>query len=68
MAHTSTAKSPSALFQALEKEVGDAASVQAILSGTSNWRGRQQQIITLQEKVHRALALSPSPSALLPFR
>jgi chemotaxis regulatin CheY-phosphate phosphatase CheZ len=39
------------LFQALEKEVGDTVNIQAILNGTSNWRGRQQQIIALQEKV-----------------
>ncbi len=37
--------------QALEKEVGDTVNIQAILNGTSNWRGRQQQIIALQEKV-----------------
>jgi len=35
----------------LEKEVGDTVNIQAILNGTSNWRGRQQQIIALQEKV-----------------
>ena len=37
--------------QALEKEIGDSVNIQAILNGTSNWRGRQQQIIALQEKV-----------------
>ncbi|CAF3953734.1 unnamed protein product, partial [Rotaria sordida] len=38
--------------KALEKEVGDTVNIQAILNGTSNWRGRQQQIITLQEKIN----------------
>lgn len=36
---------------ALEKEVGDNVDVKAILSGQSNWRGRQQQIRTLKNKV-----------------
>lgn len=37
--------------QALEKEVGDSVNIQNILNGNSNWRGRQQQIIALQDKV-----------------
>ncbi|CAF0758447.1 unnamed protein product [Didymodactylos carnosus] len=37
--------------KALEKEVGDSVNVQAILNGNANWRGRQQQIIALQEKL-----------------
>ncbi|CAF4412293.1 unnamed protein product, partial [Rotaria magnacalcarata] len=36
---------------ALEKEVGDSVNIQAILNGTVNWRGRQQQILALQDKV-----------------
>ncbi len=46
------------LFQALEKEVGDTVNIQAILNGTSNWRGRQQQIIALQEKVFVFLCIN----------
>lgn len=37
--------------RALEKEVGDQVDIKSILSGQSNWRGRQQQIRTLQSKV-----------------
>lgn len=36
---------------ALEKEVGENVDVKAILSGQSNWRGRQQQIRALKNKV-----------------
>ncbi|CAF4137731.1 unnamed protein product [Adineta steineri] len=51
--------------KALEKEVGDTVNIQAILNGTSNWRGRQQQIIALQEKLNEFKARatrSSSPS------
>ncbi|CAF1571180.1 unnamed protein product, partial [Rotaria sp. Silwood1] len=41
---------------ALEKEVGDTVNIQAILNGTSNWRGRQQQIIALQDKINELKA------------
>lgn len=37
--------------KAILKEVGDGASLQAILGGTSGWRGRAQQIVALQNKV-----------------
>ncbi len=38
--------------KALEKEVGENVDVKAILAGNaSNWKGRQQQIRTLQNKV-----------------
>ncbi|CAF3774958.1 unnamed protein product, partial [Rotaria sp. Silwood1] len=42
--------------KALEKEVGDTVNIQAILNGTSNWRGRQQQIIALQDKINELKA------------
>ncbi|XP_070547060.1 coiled-coil domain-containing protein 13-like [Ptychodera flava] len=35
----------------LEKEVGENVNIPALLNGTSNWRGRAQQIIGLQNKV-----------------
>ena len=37
--------------KAILKEVGDGTSLQAILGGASGWRGRAQQIVTLQNKV-----------------
>ncbi|CAF1094655.1 unnamed protein product [Adineta ricciae] len=46
--------------KALEKEVGDTVNIQNILNGTSNWRGRQQQIIALQEKVNELKARTNS--------
>ncbi|CAF4310311.1 unnamed protein product [Rotaria socialis] len=42
--------------KALEKEVGDSVNIQAILNGTVNWRGRQQQILALQDKVNELKA------------
>ena len=35
----------------ITKEVGDGANISALLSGASGWRGRAQQIITLQSKL-----------------
>ena len=35
----------------ISKEVGDGVSMSALLSGVSGWRGRAQQILTLQNKV-----------------
>jgi hypothetical protein len=37
--------------KALEREVGENVDVKSILSGQSNWKGRQQQIRNLQSKV-----------------
>ena len=37
--------------KALEKECGENLDVKSILSGQSNWKGRQQQIRNLQAKV-----------------
>lgn len=37
--------------KALEKEIGDHVDIKSILSGQTNWKGRQQQIILLQNKV-----------------
>jgi hypothetical protein len=37
--------------KALEKELGENVDVKSILSGQSNWKGRQQQIRNLQSKV-----------------
>lgn len=37
--------------KALEKEIGDSVDIKSILSGQTNWKGRQQQIILLQNKV-----------------
>jgi len=39
------------LFKALEKEVGENFDIKSIISGQGNWKGRQQQIIILQNKV-----------------
>jgi hypothetical protein len=41
----------------LEKEVGDTVDIKAILNGQSNWRGRQQQIRALQNKVSLLVGL-----------
>lgn len=39
-------------FQALMNEVGDETSAASILAGNANnWRGRAQQILSLQQKV-----------------
>ena len=38
-------------IKALEKEVGENVDIKSILSGQSNWKGRQQQIRNLQAKV-----------------
>lgn len=38
--------------KALEKEVGDGVDIKSILSGQSNWRGRQQLITNLRTKVN----------------
>ncbi|XP_064617596.1 coiled-coil domain-containing protein 13-like [Liolophura sinensis] len=35
----------------LNQEIGDAVNIQSLLNGNSNWRGRAQQILTLQKKV-----------------
>ncbi|XP_077996895.1 coiled-coil domain-containing protein 13-like [Glandiceps talaboti] len=35
----------------VEKEVGENVNIQSLLNGTSTWRGRAQQIISLQHKV-----------------
>ena len=35
----------------ISKEVGEGVSMSALLSGASGWRGRAQQILTLQNKV-----------------
>ena len=35
----------------ITKEVGDGANISALLSGGNGWRGRAQQIITLQSKL-----------------
>ncbi|XP_041372186.1 LOW QUALITY PROTEIN: coiled-coil domain-containing protein 13-like [Gigantopelta aegis] len=35
----------------LQKELGDSVNVQSLLSTNSTWRGRAQQILTLQNKV-----------------
>ncbi|UJR09353.1 hypothetical protein I4U23_013597 [Adineta vaga] len=53
--------------KALEKEVGDTVNIQNILNGTSNWRGRQQQIIALQEKINdlKARTTSGTSSGLI---
>ncbi|CAF4993018.1 unnamed protein product, partial [Rotaria socialis] len=37
-------------------KVGDSVNIQAILNGTVNWRGRQQQILALQDKVNELKA------------
>ncbi|RMZ96435.1 Coiled-coil domain-containing 13, partial [Brachionus plicatilis] len=37
--------------KALEKEVGESVDIKSILSGHTNWKGRQQQIILLQNKM-----------------
>ena len=37
--------------KALEKELGENYDIKSILSGQSNWKGRNQQIRTLQSKV-----------------
>ncbi|CAF4303871.1 unnamed protein product, partial [Rotaria magnacalcarata] len=34
----------------------DSVNIQAILNGTVNWRGRQQQILALQDKVNELKA------------
>lgn len=46
------------IFKALEKEVGDNVDIKAILNGQSNWRGRQQQIRMLQNKVIKSFLLN----------
>ena len=38
-------------IKVLEKELGENYDIKAILSGQSNWKGRNQQIRTLQSKV-----------------
>lgn len=43
--------------KALEREVGDNVDVKAILAGNTNWKGRQQQIRTLQNKVNKLVLL-----------
>lgn len=35
----------------LEKELGDNVDIKAVLAGSSNWKGRQQQVRLLQAKV-----------------
>ena len=39
------------MFQVLVQEVGEGSTVQSLLAASSGWRGRAQQIITLQKKV-----------------
>jgi len=41
------------MFQVLVQEVGEGSTVQSLLAASSGWRGRAQQIITLQKKVCR---------------
>lgn len=45
--------------QALSNEIGDSSLMQAVLSGTgsSNSRGRAQQILLLQQKVNKLEAM-----------
>jgi len=44
--------------------VGETVNIQAILNGTSNWRGRQQQIIALQEKLNELKSRTAMNSTL----
>lgn len=41
----------SIVTQVLTQEIGENVNMQTLLNETSNWRGRAQQIITLQQKV-----------------
>lgn len=44
--------------------MGETVNIQAILNGTSNWRGRQQQIIALQEKLNELKSRTAMNSTL----
>lgn len=41
--------------QVLGKEVGEGINVSSLLGTNSGWRGRAQQIIVLQNKVHSCI-------------
>ena len=44
-------------FKVLAKEVGDGFNITTLLNDSSGWRGRQQQITSLQNKVKFVLKL-----------
>ena len=44
-------------FKVLAKEVGDGFNMTTLLNDSSGWRGRQQQITSLQNKVKFVLKL-----------
>ena len=39
------------VYQVIEQEVGEGSTIQSLLNNSSGWRGRAQQVISLQKKV-----------------
>ena len=39
------------LLKVLSNEIGEDVNIQSLLNGETTWRGRQQQIVHLQNKV-----------------
>ena len=52
-------------FKVLAKEVGDGFNITTLLNDSSGWRGRQQQITSLQNKVKFFLKLYVTSAVLV---
>ncbi|KAH9519253.1 Coiled-coil domain-containing protein 13 [Bulinus truncatus] len=50
----------------LSQEIGDNINIQSLLNESSNWRGRAQQIIALQQKVDELKAQLETTSSISP--
>ena len=55
------------LQRALRKEIGNSFDLRKVLDGSSNWRGRAQQILVLKERINEIEKNTDGRTVSLPY-